>query len=164
MKSAHVKGSPGWDWFLNQVITARTDATCSLVDLGGDERSLINMSSNSYLGLSCHPEVKQAGQAALEEFGSGVCSSRLIGGNLKLFTGLERKLAEFVGKEDAIIYTSGYAANLGVFQALLSPYDVVLSDRLNHASLIDGMRLSKATKLIYEHLDMKDLEKKLILA
>jgi glycine C-acetyltransferase len=91
-------------------------------------------------GLSCHPEVVKAGQAALEEFGSGVCSSRLIGGNVKLFKDLERKLAEFVGKEEAIIYTSGSAANMGVFQVLLSSQDVVLSDRLNHASLIDGMK------------------------
>ena len=82
----------------------------------------------------------QAGQAALEEFGSGVCSSRLIGGNIKLFRDLERKLAEFVGKEEAIIYTSGSAANMGIFQVLLGNQDVVLSDSLNHASLIDGMR------------------------
>lgn len=164
MRANHVAGSPGWDWFLNQVITKRTDSTCLIEDLEGEDRDLVNMSSNTYLGLSCHPEVVQAGQAALEEFGSGVCSSRLIGGNIKLFRDLERKLAEFVGKEEAIIYTSGSAANMGIFQVLLGNQDVVLSDSLNHASLIDGMRLSKAIKLIYEHLDMEDLEAKLILA
>eukprot|EP00092_Neocalanus_flemingeri_P014356 GFUD01015486.1.p1 GENE.GFUD01015486.1~~GFUD01015486.1.p1 ORF type:complete len:413 (-),score=130.19 GFUD01015486.1:19-1257(-) len=164
MRANHVKGSPGWDWFLNQVLTKRTDATCTVEDLDGEEKDLINMSSNTYLGLSCHPEVRQAGQEALEEFGSGVCSSRLIGGNLSLFKDLERKLATFLGKEDSLIYSSGSAANLGIFQVLLGPQDVLLSDKLNHASLIDGMRLSKATKLVYNHLDMKDLEKKLILA
>ena len=140
MKRNHVEGSPGWNWFLNQVITKRSDATCSVVDLEGVERDMINMSSNTYLGLSTHPEVTAAGQAALQEFGAGVCSSRLIGGNLRIFTELEKKLAEFVGKEEALIYTSGYSANMGIFQVLLGPQDVVLSDKLNHASLIDGMR------------------------
>ena len=140
MRRHHVEGSPGWDWFLNQVITNRTDATCSVVDLDGVERDMMNMSSNTYLGLSTHPEVKAAGEAALQEFGSGVCSSRLIGGNLQIFTDLEKKLAEFVGKDEALIHTSGSAANMGIFQVLLGPHDVVLSDKLNHASLIDGIR------------------------
>ncbi|XP_054181283.1 2-amino-3-ketobutyrate coenzyme A ligase, mitochondrial isoform X5 [Homo sapiens] len=122
---------------------------------------ILNFCANNYLGLSSHPEVIQAGLQALEEFGAGLSSVRFICGTQSIHKNLEAKIARFHQREDAILYPSCYDANAGLFEALLTPEDAVLSDELNHASIIDGIRLCKAHKYRYRHLDMADLEAKL---
>ncbi|EGV94327.1 2-amino-3-ketobutyrate coenzyme A ligase, mitochondrial [Cricetulus griseus] len=122
---------------------------------------ILNFCANNYLGLSSHPEVIQAGVQALEEFGAGLSSTRFICGTQSIHKNLEAKIAHFHQREDAILYPSCFDANAGLFEALLTPEDAVLSDELNHASIIDGIRLCKAHKYRYSHLDMADLEAKL---
>ncbi|XP_044771741.1 2-amino-3-ketobutyrate coenzyme A ligase, mitochondrial isoform X1 [Neomonachus schauinslandi] len=122
---------------------------------------ILNFCANNYLGLSSHPEVIQAGLQALEEFGAGLSSTRFICGTQTIHKDLEAKIARFHQREDAILYPSCFDANAGLFEALLTPQDAVLSDELNHASIIDGIRLCKAHKYRYRHLDMTDLEAKL---
>ena len=122
---------------------------------------VINMSSSNYLGLCNDDRVKRAAASALEEYGLGMASGRIIVDTNSLHKTLERKLANFHGYEDAILYTSCFDANAGVFEALLEKDDYILSDELNHASIIDGIRLSKAKKDRYRHADMTDLTQKL---
>uniref|UniRef100_A0A8C9ILS2 2-amino-3-ketobutyrate coenzyme A ligase, mitochondrial n=1 Tax=Piliocolobus tephrosceles TaxID=591936 RepID=A0A8C9ILS2_9PRIM len=122
---------------------------------------ILNFCANNYLGLSSHPKVIQAGLQALEEFGAGLSSVRFICGTQSIHKNLEAKIARFHQREDAILYPSCFDANAGLFEALLTPEDAVLSDELNHASIIDGIRLCKAHKYRYRHLDMADLEAKL---
>ncbi|WP_214853888.1 glycine C-acetyltransferase [Exiguobacterium sp. s166] len=123
-----------------------------------DGKELIQLSSNNYLGLAAHPRLaKRAADAALE-FGAGTGSVRTIAGTLEMHQAFERELATFKHTEAALVFQSGFATNLGVLSALLGPEDVVISDALNHASIIDGIRLTKAKRRIYNHVDLADLE------
>ncbi|HET6385035.1 MAG TPA: 8-amino-7-oxononanoate synthase [Armatimonadota bacterium] len=119
----------------------------------GDSREVLSLSSNNYLGLAGHPEVRQAAIAALERLGLGSGASRLVTGNYPEHEALERDLGAWKGTEDAVLFDSGYAVNTGVIPALAGPEDLILSDRLNHASLIDGCRLSRAVVRVYNHAD-----------
>jgi glycine C-acetyltransferase len=124
-------------------------------------RSVLNFCANNYLGLSGHPELLRAAHRALDEWGYGLSSVRFICGTQELHLGLEREVAAFLGQEDAILYAACFDANGGVFEPLLAAEDAILTDRLNHASIIDGVRLCKAKRLVYEHADVSDLESKL---
>jgi len=119
---------------------------------------VVNFCANNYLGLSSHPEVLAAAKKALDERGFGLSSVRFICGTQDQHKELERKISEFLGLEDAILYSSCFDANGGVFEALLNEEDALISDELNHASIIDGIRLCKAERHRYKHADMKDLE------
>ncbi|TSA21279.1 glycine C-acetyltransferase [bacterium] len=123
-----------------------------------DLRNVINFCANNYLGLSSHPEVIAAAKNALEERGFGLASVRFICGTQDWHKELERKISDFLGMEDAILYSSCFDANGGVFEALLTEEDALISDELNHASIIDGIRLCKAERHRYKHADMRDLE------
>jgi glycine C-acetyltransferase len=122
---------------------------------------VLNLCANNYLGLANHPDIRQAAAAGLQEHGYGMASVRFICGTQDLHTQLEQALSTFLGTEDTILYSSCFDANGGLFEALLGEQDAVISDALNHASLIDGIRLCKATRLRYAHSDMADLEAKL---
>lgn len=126
-----------------------------------DRPEVLNFCANNYLGLANHPEVIAAAHQALDRWGYGLASVRFICGTQDLHKQLERKLSEFLGTEDTILYSSCFDANGGLFETLLSADDAVLSDELNHASIIDGIRLSKARRLRYKNNDMEDLESKL---
>ncbi|MBN3274852.1 KBL protein, partial [Polyodon spathula] len=145
-------------WKSERVITSKQGARISVE---GTRAEVLNFCANNYLGLSSHPEVISAGVAALQKYGAGLSSVRFICGTQDLHKSLERKLAEFHQRDDAILYASCFDANAGIFEVLLSSEDAVLSDELNHASIIDGIRLCKAHKYRYRHLDMRDLESKL---
>uniref|UniRef100_A0A452UIC6 Glycine C-acetyltransferase n=1 Tax=Ursus maritimus TaxID=29073 RepID=A0A452UIC6_URSMA len=145
-------------WKSERVITSRQGPR---IHVDGVSGGILNFCANNYLGLSSHPEVIQAGLQALEEFGAGLSSTRFICGTQSIHKDLEAKIACFHQREDAILYPSCFDANAGLFEALLAPQDAVLSDELNHASIIDGIRLCKAHKYRYRHLDMADLEAKL---
>ncbi len=121
-------------------------------------RTLVNFSSNDYLGLAAEPALAQAAQRALERHGVGSGASRLVVGDTLAHRSLERALAEFEGAEAALLFNSGYAANLGAVAGLCGKQDVVFSDALNHASLVDGCRLSRAQVVIYPHADARALE------
>jgi glycine C-acetyltransferase len=125
-------------------------------------RTVLNFCANNYLGLSSHPEVVRGAEAALASHGYGMSSVRFICGTQDLHQTLERKLAGFVGLEDAILYGSCFDANGGLFETLLGEDDVVISDALNHASIIDGIRLCKAERLRYGNGDLGELERHLI--
>jgi glycine C-acetyltransferase len=125
------------------------------------EGDVVNMCANNYLGLSSHEAVVQAAQRALSEHGYGMSSVRFICGTQDIHKELEKKISEFLGTEDTILYSSCFDANGGLFETLLGEEDVVISDALNHASIIDGIRLCKATRKRYQHGDMNDLEKHL---
>ena len=127
----------------------------------GRERPVLNFCANNYLGLSGHPELLAAAHQTLHEWGYGMSSVRFICGTQALHLELERKVAAFLGMEDAILYAACFDANGGVFEPLLGADDAILTDRLNHASIIDGVRLCKAKRLVYEHADMRDLEARL---
>ncbi|XP_048211624.1 2-amino-3-ketobutyrate coenzyme A ligase, mitochondrial [Perognathus longimembris pacificus] len=145
-------------WKNERVITSPQG---SHVHVDGVSGGILNFCANNYLGLSSHPEVIQAGVQALKDFGAGLSSSRFICGTQTIHKNLEAKLARFHRREAAILFPSCFDANAGFFEALLTPEDAVLSDELNHASIIDGIRLCKAQKYRYRHLDMADLEVKL---
>jgi glycine C-acetyltransferase len=117
----------------------------------------LNFCANNYLGLADDPRVVAAARTALEEWGFGMASVRFICGTQELHTELERRLAEFLGTEAAILYSSCFDANGGIFETLFGPEDAIISDQLNHASLIDGIRLSRARRLRYRNADMTDL-------
>jgi glycine C-acetyltransferase len=127
----------------------------------GRDAAVLNFCANNYLGLSGHPELLKAAHRALDEWGYGLSSVRFICGTQALHRELERSVARFLGTDDAILYVACFDANGGVFEPLIGAEDAILTDRLNHASIIDGVRLCKARRLVYEHLDMKDLETKL---
>ncbi|KAG8183050.1 hypothetical protein JTE90_018096 [Oedothorax gibbosus] len=131
------------------------------IKVQGGTESVINFCANNYLGLSSEPSIIEAGKKALDEYGAGLSSVRFICGTQDLHKNLEKKIAQFHGREDSIIYPSCFDANAGLFEVLLTSEDAVLSDELNHASIIDGIRLCKAQKFRYKHRDMNDLEKKL---
>lgn len=126
-----------------------------------DGKKVLMFGSNSYLGLTNHPKVKEAAIAATKKYGTGCAGSRFLNGTLDLHLELERRLADFVGKEDAIIYSTGFQVNLGVVSCLTGREDYILWDEMDHASIIEGHRLSYSTKLKYKHNDMASLEKQL---
>src|SRR5215210_5013970 len=129
-----------------------------------DHRSVVNLSSNNYLGLTTHPKLRERALEAVEEFGVGSGSVRSIAGTMAIHMELERRLAEFKNVEAVVVFQSGFAANAGTVSAVLTKEDVVISDELNHASIIDGCRLSRAAIKVFPHKDanaaraiMKDL-------
>ena len=124
-------------------------------------RKVLMFGSNAYLGLTNHPKVKEAAIAAIKKYGTGMAGSRHLNGTLDIHIELERKLAEFVGKEEAMMYSTGFQVNLGVVSCLTGREDFLLWDELDHASIIEGHRLSFSTKLKYKHNDMDSLEKQL---
>ena len=124
-------------------------------------RSVINLCANNYLGLSDHPELIEAGRAALQRFGYGMSSVRFICGTQTPHKALEQRLSNFLGTEDTILYSSCFDANTGLFETLLGAQDAIISDALNHASIIDGVRLCKAKRLRYDNSDMNALEERL---
>jgi glycine C-acetyltransferase len=129
------------------------------VTINGKE--VIQLSSNNYLGLTSHPRLKKAALHAIEKYGSGTGSVRTIAGTFTMHQNLEEKLASFKHTEAAIVFQSGFTTNQGVLSSILTNEDVVISDALNHASIIDGIRLTKAARKVYNHVDMNDLEKAL---
>jgi glycine C-acetyltransferase len=124
-------------------------------------RKVLNFCANNYLGLSSHPQVIQAAHEALDRWGYGMSSVRFICGTQDIHTVLEDKISRFLGTEDTILYAACFDANGGVFEPLLAAEDAIITDQLNHASIIDGIRLCKAERFIYKHGDMADLEAKL---
>ncbi|MBB5171996.1 glycine C-acetyltransferase [Texcoconibacillus texcoconensis] len=126
-----------------------------------DGQELIQLSSNNYLGLTTHPKMKQAASEAADAYGAGTGSVRTIAGTFSMHEAFERKLAEFKHTEATLVLQSGFTANQAVLSSLLSKEDVVISDELNHASIIDGIRLTKAARKIYRHVDMASLEEAL---
>src|SRR3989441_11234817 len=126
-----------------------------------DGHRVLNLSSNNYLGLTTHPRLKSAMVRATEEWGAGSGAVRTIAGTMTIHEELERRLAEFKHTEASLVFQSGFTANLGVLQSLVKEGDVIISDELNHASIIDGIRLSKAERSIFKHRDMDDLERHL---
>ncbi|MCX7643785.1 MAG: glycine C-acetyltransferase [Rhodobacteraceae bacterium] len=129
------------------------------VTIGG--RDVLNLSANNYLGLANHPALVAAAKAALDDRGFGMASVRFICGTQDLHRALEERLAAFLGKDDAILFAACFDANGGLFEPLLGPEDAVISDALNHASIIDGIRLSKARRYRYANCDMDDLARQL---
>ncbi|MBA2710779.1 MAG: glycine C-acetyltransferase [Tatlockia sp.] len=128
------------------------------------EGEVINLCANNYLGLANNPALIEEGQKALEKYGYGMASVRFICGTQTIHKELEKKISQFLGKEDTILYSSCFDANTGLFETLLGPEDAIISDALNHASIIDGVRLCKAQRFRYANNDMKDLEAQLIAA
>src|SRR5438552_16375658 len=126
-----------------------------------DGQPVLNMCANNYLGLAEHPAVIEAARQALKRWGYGLSSVRFICGTQAIHKELEKKLSEFLGTEDTILYSSCFDANGGLFETLLGPEDAVISDELNHASIIDGIRLCKARRFRYHNCDLADLEAKL---
>jgi glycine C-acetyltransferase len=122
---------------------------------------VLNFCANNYLGLANHPEVIEAAKASFDEYGFGCASVRFICGTQEVHKNLEKKLSEFLGTEDTILYAACFDANGGLFESLLGPEDAILSDELNHASIIDGIRLCKAKRFRYKNNDMADLDTKL---
>jgi len=146
-------------WKAERVIVSKQATAIRVAGNEGEE--ILNFCANNYLGLSSHPDVIGAGKDALDTHGAGLSSVRFICGTQDIHKELEAKIAAFHGKEDAILYASCFDANAGLFEVMLTPDDAVLSDELNHASIIDGIRLCKAKKWRYKHRDLLDLETKL---
>jgi 8-amino-7-oxononanoate synthase len=121
-------------------------------------REYLDLSSNDYLGLAGHPRMAQAAKQALDEFGAGACASRLMGGDLEIFRRLEERVAKFKSTESALVFNSGYQANVGIFSALLGRGDAAFCDRAAHASILDGIRLSGARLFRFRHNDPAHLE------
>ncbi len=140
-----------------RVITTPQSAHISAIP-GGE---VLNFCANNYLGLSSHPEVISAAKSAIDSHGYGMSSVRFICGTQDIHKELEQKTAEFLGMEDTILYAAAFDANGGLFEPLLNEQDAIISDELNHASIIDGVRLCKAQRFRYKHNDMNDLEEKL---
>jgi glycine C-acetyltransferase len=126
-----------------------------------DDGETINFCANNYLGLANHPAILAAAEQGLQDHGYGMASVRFICGTQDLHKTLEKRIAGYLGTEDTILYTSCFDANGGLFETITTPEDVIISDALNHASIIDGVRLSKAQRKVYQHADMQDLEAKL---
>ncbi|MCY8545711.1 glycine C-acetyltransferase [Bacillus vallismortis] len=124
-----------------------------------NHKNVIQLSSNNYLGFTSHPRLIKAAQEAVQQFGAGTGSVRTIAGTFTMHQELERKLAAFKKTEAALVFQSGFTTNQGVLSSILSKDDIVISDELNHASIIDGIRLTKADKKVYQHVDMSDLER-----
>lgn len=140
-----------------RIITSAQQAVIKLVD----GKEVINFCANNYLGLANHPDIIKAAQQSLDEYGYGMASVRFICGTQDLHKELEHQISHFLGAEDTILYSSCFDANGGLFETLLSEEDAIISDVLNHASIIDGIRLCKAKRFRYANNDMADLEKQL---
>ncbi|MEY4927475.1 MAG: glycine C-acetyltransferase, partial [Bacteroidota bacterium] len=140
-----------------RVITSEQAAVIQLQN--GTE--VLNFCANNYLGLSSHPDVTAAAKAAIDSHGYGLSSVRFICGTQDIHKELERKISEFLGTDDTILYAAAFDANGGIFEPLLTEQDAIISDALNHASIIDGIRLCKAARFRYTHNDMNDLEAQL---
>src|SRR3954463_11319179 len=140
-----------------RIITSPQDAHIVV----GDGRRVLNMCANNYLGLADHPALIAAAKAALDTHGFGMASVRFICGTQDIHKQLETALTKFLGTEETILYPSAFDANGGLFETLLSDKDAVISDELNHASIIDGIRLCKAQRFRYKHNEMADLEARL---
>lgn len=123
-----------------------------------DGKKVLMFGSNSYLGLTCHPKIKEAAKAAIDKYGSGCAGSRFLNGTLDIHVELEEQLADFVGKEDALVYSTGFQSNQGAISTVTGRNDYILLDELDHASIIDGARLSFAKTGKYRHNDMESLE------
>lgn len=132
----------------------------AMVHVAGGER-VLNLCANNYLGLANHPAIVEAAQQALKDWGYGLASVRFICGTQSIHKQLEQRISAFLGTEDTILYSSCFDANGGLFETLLDENDAIISDELNHASIIDGIRLSKAARFRYRNRDMDDLESKL---
>ena len=141
-------------------ITSPQFSKINVLDHNQQEKHIINMCANNYLGLSNNQEIIKAAEIALQDNGFGMSSVRFICGTQDIHLELEKKLSEFLEKEDSILFASAFDANTALFEAVLTEEDELFSDQLVHASLIDGMRLCKAKKQIYQHSDMNDLEEK----
>ena len=129
----------------------------TVVSIGG--KKVLMFGSNSYLGLTNHPKLKEASKAAIDKYGSGCAGSRFLNGTLDLHLELEEKLANYVGKEGALVFSTGFQVNLGVLSSIPGRHDYIIMDELDHACIIDGARLSFAKVLKYRHNDMQSLEK-----
>lgn len=141
-----------------------TSPQAAHITVNSRKGEVLNFCANNYLGFGNHPAVRQAAKDALDSHGFGMASVRFICGTQDLHKNLEASIARFHGTEDCILFPSCFDANAGVFEALLGKDDAIISDALNHASIIDGIRLCKAQRHVYKHLDMADLEAKLIAA
>ena len=141
-----------------RIITTPQDAR---IQVAGGTHPVLNLCANNYLGLAEHPRVIAAARQALDDWGYGMASVRFICGTQQIHKQLEAKLSEFLGTDDTILYSSCFDANGGLFETLLGPEDAVISDELNHASIIDGIRLCKARRLRYRNNDMSDLAARL---
>ncbi len=139
-----------------RVVYGEEKAVCNI-----DGKEVINLSSNNYLGLTTHPKLREAALKAIETHGVGTAAVRSIIGTMDLHQELEERLAKFKHTEATLTFQSGFMSNQGIIQALMEEGDAIISDELNHASIIDGIRLSKAARYIYKHMDMNDLESKL---
>ena len=128
---------------------------------GAPQKEVLNFCANNYLGLSSHPETVKSAHKALDDWGYGMSSVRFICGTQDIHRQLEQKIAAFLGLDDSILYSSCFDANGGLFETLFKEEDVIMTDALNHASVIDGIRLSKAKRFIIKHMDLADLEEKL---
>lgn len=146
-----------YPYYLNIRETEGTDV------LIGDKKAIM-LGSNNYLGLTHHPEVIEAGVQALKKYSAGLTGSRLLNGNIYLHEQLEENLAKFVGKEKALVFSTGFGVNLGVISTITNDKDVIFSDEMNHASIVDGARFSKASIQVFGHNNMSQLENKLITA
>lgn len=142
---------------VERIITTPQSATIRTQNTG----EVLNFCANNYLGLSSHPEVVKAAKEAIDTHGFGMSSVRFICGTQDIHKELERRIAGFLGMEDAILYAAAFDANGGLFEPLLGAEDAIISDELNHASIIDGVRLCKAQRYRYKHSDMADLEEQL---
>ena len=144
-----------------RAITTPQSAHIRIVDerAQGGERELLNLCANNYLGLANHPALREAAKEAIDRYGCGSGASRLISGNMTLHEELETKIAELKGTEAALVFNSGFQANTGVIPVLVGEEDVILSDALNHASIIDGCRLARAKIVVYKHGDIDELER-----
>ncbi|MBU1140969.1 MAG: glycine C-acetyltransferase [Firmicutes bacterium] len=133
------------------------DGPCdAVIKLNG--KPVINLSSNNYLGFANHPRIKKAAKDAIDKFGVGSGAVRTIVGNMTIHEELDRLIARFKHEDAAVVFQSGFATNAGVIQAITDEHDLIVSDELNHASIIDGIRLSKASRAVYKHSDMASLE------
>jgi glycine C-acetyltransferase len=141
--------------------TERIISTPQSADIEANGKEVINFCANNYLGLSSHPKVIDAAIKAIHTHGFGMSSVRFICGTQDIHKELELKLSQFLGTEDTILYAAAFDANGGVFEPLLNDQDAIISDELNHASIIDGVRLCKANRMRYKHNDMNDLEEQL---
>lgn len=123
-------------------------------------KAYLNLCSNSYLSLHVHPDILRAAKEVIDEYGAGTCSSRSVSGSIDIYRQLEKMVARYKGYRKGLIFSNGYMANIAIISTLTDSNDVIFSDELNHSSLIDATRLSRAKKVIYKHRDMNDLEKK----
>jgi len=147
-------------WKTERVIASDQKSDITL----NDGAQVVNMCANNYLGLANHPAVKQAASDSLQQWGFGAASVRFICGTQEIHKTLESRVSQFLGMEDTILYAACFDANAGLYETILGPEDAVISDELNHASIIDGIRLCKAARYRYKNNDMEDLEAQLVAA